>query len=106
MLGTSNPTSVNCTFFFLLSQHFGTGGSQEHHQIGIEDLKGARDATTGNILHVEWNEGPTKTSQDGLHKRLHVTPVVQKLMMTGGPCFPVPSSETLISKRPAEMHHG
>ena len=31
-----NP--VSC-MFFLISQHFGTRGSQEHHQLKIEDFK-------------------------------------------------------------------
>ena len=64
-----------------------------------------RDATTGHISHIEWVEGPTKTRQGGLHKKAR--PVVQKLMMTGGPRCPVSCFETLISKQPAEMQaHG
>ena len=82
VLGTSNPTSLNYTVFLLFSQHLGTQGRQEHHQIRIEDLKSLRDATTGHISHVEWVEGPTKTRQGGLKKRPR--PVVQiKLMRTG-----------------------
>ena len=46
VLGTSS-------FFFLFSQHFGTRGRQEHHQLHIEDLKTVRDATTGHISHIE-----------------------------------------------------
>ena len=105
VLGTSNPTSLNYTVFFLFSQHFGTRGRQEHHQLHIEDLKTVRDATTGHISHIEWVEGPTKTRQGGLHKKAR--PVVQKLMRTGGPRCPVSCFEALISKRPAEMQaHG
>ena len=101
VLGTSNPTSLNYTVFLLFSQHLGTRGRQEHHQIRIEDLKAVRDATTGHISHVEWVEGPTKTRQGGLNKRPR--PVVQKLMRTGGPRCPVSCFEILISKRPAEL---
>jgi len=102
VLGTSNPTSLNYTVFLLFSQHLGTRGRQEHHQICIEDLKAVRDATTDHISHVEWVEGPTKTRQEsGLNKRPR--PVVQKLMHTGGPHRPVACFEILISKCPAEL---
>ena len=39
VVGKGNPTSLNCTLFFLISQHFGTRGRQKHHQIRIEDIK-------------------------------------------------------------------
>ena len=32
VLGKENPTSLNYIVFFLVSQHFGTGGRQEHHK--------------------------------------------------------------------------
>ena len=86
VLGSENPTSLNYTIFTIFSQHFGTRGRQEHHQIRIEDLKFVRAATTGQISHVEWIEGPTKTRQGGLKKR--PCQVTQKLMHTGGPPLP------------------
>ena len=33
VLGSENPTSLNYTIFIIFSQHFGTRGRQEHHQI-------------------------------------------------------------------------
>ena len=39
VLGKMNPVNLNCTVFFLISQHFGTRGRQEHHQVRIEDFK-------------------------------------------------------------------
>ena len=39
VLGNSNPTSLNYTIFYTISQQFGTRGQQEHHQIRIEELK-------------------------------------------------------------------
>ena len=39
VLGDSNPTSLNHTVFYLTSQHFGTRGCQEHHQLRVEHLK-------------------------------------------------------------------
>ena len=39
ILGNDNPTSLNSSISFLVSQHFGTRGCQEHHHLRIEDLK-------------------------------------------------------------------
>ena len=64
VLGSDNPTSLNYAIFYLFSQHFGTRGRQEHH-VRIEDLKIVRDAITGEISHIEWIEGPTKTKARG-----------------------------------------
>ena len=69
VLGQDNPTSLNNTIFYLLGQHFGTRGCQEHHQLRIEDLKFTREPGIGEIMKVEWIEGPTKTRQGGLNKR-------------------------------------
>ena len=60
VLGSHNPVSLNYTIFFLLSQHFGTRGCQEHHQLRVEDLKFVQDIA-GKLVSVEWVEGPTKT---------------------------------------------
>jgi len=38
MLGSHNSVSLNY-IFFLPSQHFGTRGCQEQHQLKLEDLK-------------------------------------------------------------------
>ena len=90
VLGKENPTSLNYTLFFLISQHFGTRGRQEHHQIRIEDLKTIHDPVTGEITSIEWIEGPTKTRQGGLNKQPRM--VTQKLYRTGGQRCPVASS--------------
>ena len=105
VLGKETPTSLNYTLFFLISQHFGTRGRQEHHQIKIEDLKTIHDPVTGEITTIEWIEGPTKTRQGGLNKRPRM--VTQKLYRTGGQRCPVAAYELLILKRPTELKdHG
>ncbi len=38
VLGDENPTILNHTIWFLLSQQFGTRGIQEHTQMYLEDL--------------------------------------------------------------------
>ena len=39
VLGSHNLVSLNYKIFFQFSQHFGTKGCQEHHQLGVGDLK-------------------------------------------------------------------
>lgn len=69
ILGDSNPTSLNYTIFYTISQQFGTRGRQEHHQIHIEDLKIVKKAGSGEPEYIEWVEGLTKTCQGGLSKK-------------------------------------
>ena len=38
-LGCNDAKILNRTVFYTLSQHFGTRGCQEHHDIRIEELK-------------------------------------------------------------------
>ena len=101
VLGSENPTSLNYTIFVIFSQHFGTRGRQEHHQIRIEDVKIVRAATTRQISHVEWTEGPTKKRQGGFKK--HPRQVTQKLIRTGENCRPITYFEKLLSKRPPAL---
>ena len=104
VLGKMNPISLNYTIFFLISQHFGTRGRQEHHQMRIEDFK-VSYGTDGKVHVIEWMEGPTKTRQGGLNKKPRM--VTQKLFRTGGKKCPVGAYELLVSKRPSELkHHG
>ena len=104
VLGKMNPVSLNYTMFFLISQHFGTRGRQEHHQMKIEDFKVCY-GIDGKVEIIEWMEGPTKTRQGGLNKKPRM--VTQKLFRTGGKKCPVATYELLISKRPPELKfHG
>lgn len=61
VVGGDKPKSINLTIYFTISQHFGTRGCQEHHQLQVQDLKFIRDPQTQQTLYVEWVEGPTKT---------------------------------------------
>ena len=61
VLGDANPVSLDHTVFYTLSQHFGTRGRQEHHQIKAEELKFVKNALTGEPEYVEWVEGLTDT---------------------------------------------
>ena len=89
VLGVKTPKNL---VFYLLSQHFGTRGRQEHHQIRLEDLKWVRDSD-GKTEYVEWVEGITKTRKGGLPKpdwRLK-----QRVFATGDARCPVAALEAL-----------
>ena len=100
VLGQQNPTSLNLPFFFLISQHFGTRGRQEHRQIRIEELRKINDSN-GKLVSIEWMEGPTKTRHGGLNKKPRM--VMQKLLRIGGLKCPIAALELLLSKRPFEL---
>ena len=100
VLGGNNPTSLNYTMFYLISQQFGMRGFQEHKQFRIKDFKVVRDPS-GNKLHVEWVEGLTKTRQGGLSKTERR--LLQKMFAHGGSRCPVKFLELLISKRPQKL---
>ena len=75
----------------------GTRGRQEHHQIKVEDLKFVRDCN-GEVIYIEWIEGPTKTRQGGLKKRLRSL-VTQKLFKISDPKCPVSALLKLLSQK-------
>ena len=57
VLGGDNPKSLNHTVFYIISQHFGTRGRQEHHQIRVEHLRFVCNAQTGVTEFIEWGGG-------------------------------------------------
>ena len=101
ILGSDNPISLNYTIFFLFSQYFGTRGRQEHRVIQIKQLKRVCDVNNGQLIHIEWVEGPTKTCQGGLNKCPHL--ITQKIFRTGGVRCPIAWFEKLVLKRPLEF---
>ena len=101
VLGGDNPQSLNYTVSYVVSQHFGTRGCQEHHQIRLEHLKIVKNAE-GQTEYLEWIEGVTKTRQ-GLSKRDRRVP--QRVFATGGNRCPLMFLDKLISKRPPCLQH-
>jgi len=63
ILGDSNPTSLNYTIFYAISQQFGNREHQEHHQIHIEDQKIVKRLELVDQEYMEWVEGLTKIRQ-------------------------------------------
>ena len=49
VLGGDNPKSLNHTVFYIISQHFGTRGRQEHHQIRVEHLRFVCNAQSSEL---------------------------------------------------------
>ena len=63
-LGNSSPRSLMNTMWWLLPQHFGLRGCQEHYTMNVEDFTLNKD-DNGNEF-VTFAEIPTKTRQRGL----------------------------------------
>ena len=100
VLGSHDPINLNYTIFFQFTQHFGTRGCQEHHQLKVEDLKFVC-GKSGKLVSVDWVEGSTKTRPGGLTKTDCRLP--QRLFSQGGERYPFMFLQLMISKRPDIM---
>ena len=106
ILGHTTPSSFNHTIFFQKSKNFGRRGCQEHHQIEMEDLKIASNATTGKVEYVEWVEGITKMRQGGLVKQVRRVP--QRMFAVGGlrcPIVTLQKSSVNVQRSLSHMDH-
>ena len=99
-LGCSDAKTLNRTVFYTLSQHFGTRGRQEHHDMRIEELKVVK-LPNGETDYIQWTEGLTKTRKGGLSKPARR--IEQRMFAVGGPRCPVMLLEMMLSKRPDEL---
>ena len=63
-LGNSSPRSLLYTMWWLLSQHLGLRGCQEHYTMNVEDFTLSKDDNDNEFK--TFAEGPTKTWQGGL----------------------------------------
>ena len=70
VLGSHSLQSLIQTIWFLLTQHFGLRGCQEHHDMYVEDFAFSTD--DNGIEFVTYEENPTKTRQGGLRKKRRV----------------------------------
>ena len=72
-LGGGTPGALLNTMWWLLTQHFGLRGRQEHHQMKVEDFTLQRDDEGNEFL--TFAEGPTKSRKGGLSVKTRlVTP--------------------------------
>ena len=97
--GTFTPESLTNTVFWLLIQHFGLRGRQQHHDMKMEDFCFSKD--NNGIEFITFSEGVTKMSGHGLNAR----PRLQKPKMfrTGSSQCPVEIFRLFMSRRPSDM---
>ena len=100
-LGNSSPQNLIIAMWWLLTQHFGLRGRQEHYSMAVEDFSFAVD-DNGNE-YITFHESPTKTRQGGLNiTRRQQLP---KMFATGGERCPVKLFREYINHRPFEMQY-
>jgi hypothetical protein len=96
-LGGDNPRSLTNTLWWLLTQHFGLRGRQEHHEMNVEDFSLQKD--DGGIEFVTFAEGVTKTRQAGLQAKPRL--VKPKMFANGdGTKCPVTLFKQYLQRRP------
>lgn len=98
-LGSSSPQVLCHTMWWILTQHFGLRGRQEHHSMNVEDFNLCRDDRV--IECVTFKENPTKTRQGGLNSKWRQ--VLPKMFAAGGPRCPVGLFKDFLSRRPPEL---
>jgi len=57
--GRTTPEALVNTKWFLLTQHFGLGGWQEHHDMKVDDFQLCKDDS--GVEFLQFPEGQTKT---------------------------------------------
>ena len=67
-LGTFTPESLTITVLWMLIQHLGLRGRQQHHDMKVEDFVCFAKDNNG-IEFITFSEGVTKTSRQGLNAR-------------------------------------
>ena len=85
--------------WYLLTQHFGLRGCQEHHDMFVEDF--AFSKYDNGVEYITYEENPTKTRQGGLRKKRRL--VQPKIFATGGPRCPLKLFKKFLSQIPEDM---
>ena len=98
-LGDSSPRVLSQTMWWVLTQHFGLRGRQEHHSMEVEDFAFCQD--NWGTEYITFTEHPTKTRQGGLDTKCRT--VLAKMFATSGPRCPVQRFTQYLSRRPLEF---
>ena len=98
-LGDCSPRVLSQTMWWILTQHFGLRGRQEHHSMEVEDFSFCVDDS--GTEYVTFKENPTKTRQGELNTK-HRS-VLPKMFATGGQRCPVELLKQYLSRRPQEL---
>ena len=96
----TNARSLTATVWYLLTQHLGLRGRQEHHEMYVEDFTIKCDDSGRRFL--TFTEGCTKTRPGGLRKKQRI--VIPKMFETKdvNRC-PLIIFEYFLSKRPVTL---
>ena len=97
--GSTTPEALVNTMWWLLTQHFGLRGRQEHHDMKADDFQLCKD--DNGVEFVQFTEGQTKTRQGGLHtKHRDFQP---RMFAVGGERCPVALFKQFVSRRPQKL---
>ena len=97
--GSTTPEALVNTMWWLLTQHFGLRGRQEHHDMKVDDFQLCKD--DNGVEFVQFTEGQTKTRQGGLHtKHRDFQP---RMFAVGGERCPVALFKQFVSRRPQNL---
>lgn len=98
-LGKENPEVLVNTVWWLLTQHFGLRGRQEHHNMKMEDFRITK--ADNGLEYVEFAEGPTKTRQGGLNQKSRE--FQPRMFAVGGSRCPVDTFKEYVQRRPVRL---
>ena len=96
---STTPEALVNTMWWLLIQHFGLRGRQEHHDMKVDDFQLCKD--DNGVEFVQFTEGLAKTRQGGLHtKHRDFQP---RMFAVGGERCPVALFKQFVSRRPQNL---
>ena len=98
-LGDTNARSLLNTVWFLLTQHFGLRGRQEHYVMKVGDFQLKKD--DNGITFITFSESFSKTRQGGLRQKERA--VRPKMFATGNERCPVDYFLKFLSRRPGHL---
>ena len=98
-LGDNNARSLLNTVWFLLTQHFGLRGRQEHYVMKVEDFELKKD--DNGLSYITFSESFSKTRQGGLRQKERA--VRPKMFATGNRRCPVDFFLKFLARRPANL---
>ena len=98
-LGNSSPKVLLQTMWWLLTQHFGLRGRQEHHSMEVQQFSFCFD--DNGTEYITSKENPTKTRPGGLNSKQRL--VLPKMFANGEERCPVQLFKQYLNRRPPEL---
>ena len=98
LLGSQSPKSLIASMWFVLTQHFGLRGCQEHRDMYVEDFPVSKD--DNGVQYITYEENPTKNASGRPSQKRRV--VQPEMFATGEPRCPVKLLKTFLSHKPEE----